>query len=141
MVTWGHLYVMLNQPAIEPPGECVSNIDLFRRLAKTMGFDDDYWSHSLDEMLMRSYDWTSPVMQGITLEALKEKGWMRLNVGLEQPALQLGMPVVDALGHALGVVVINIDLNGMFALLAVQGIVILAKADAAKVVLSTGRPA
>jgi len=26
-VTWGHLYVMLNQPAISPPGECVPNIE------------------------------------------------------------------------------------------------------------------
>ncbi len=82
MVTWGHLYVMLNQPAIEPPGECVPNIELFRRLARTMGFDDEYWSLSLDEMLMRSYDWSAPQMEGITLEGLKEKGYMRLNVGM-----------------------------------------------------------
>jgi anaerobic selenocysteine-containing dehydrogenase len=81
MVTWGHLYVMLNQPAIPAPGECVPNIELFRRLAKTMGFDDEYWRLSEDEMLMRCYDWTSPQMQGITLELLKEKGYMRLNVG------------------------------------------------------------
>jgi anaerobic selenocysteine-containing dehydrogenase len=82
MVTWGHLYVMLNQPAIEPPGECVPNIELFRRLARTMGYDDEYWSLSLDEMLMRSYDWNSPQMEGITLAGLKEKGYMRLNVGM-----------------------------------------------------------
>jgi anaerobic selenocysteine-containing dehydrogenase len=81
MVTWGHLYVMLNQPAIPAPGECVPNIELFRRLAKTMGFDDEYWSLSEDEMLMRCYDWSAPQMQGITLDLLKEKGYMRLNVG------------------------------------------------------------
>jgi anaerobic selenocysteine-containing dehydrogenase len=81
MVTWGHLYVMLNQPAIPAPGECVPNIELFRRLAKTMGFTDEYWSFSDDEMLMRCYDWASPQMQGITLDLLKEKGYMRLNVG------------------------------------------------------------
>ena len=80
-VTWGHLYVMLNQPAISPPGECVSNIDMFRRLAKTMGFNDDYWSMSDDEMLMKMYDWNAPALRGITLEKLKEVGWMRLNVG------------------------------------------------------------
>lgn len=82
MVTWGHLYVMLNQPAIKPPGECVANIELFRRLAKTMGFNDEYWSLSLDEMLLRSYDWNAPQMQGITLDLLKAKGYMRLNVGM-----------------------------------------------------------
>jgi diguanylate cyclase (GGDEF)-like protein len=38
--------------------------------------------------------------------------------GLDQPALQLAMPVTDAAGAALGVVVINVDLDGMFALLA-----------------------
>jgi anaerobic selenocysteine-containing dehydrogenase len=81
MVTWGHLYVMLNQPAISAPGECIPNIDLFRRLAKTMGFDDEYWSLSDDEMLMRCYDWSSPQMHGVTLDGLKEKGYMRLNVG------------------------------------------------------------
>ncbi len=81
-VTWGHLYVMLNQPAIGLPGECVPNVEMFRRLAKTMGFDDDYWSMSDDELLRRMYDWDAPAMQGITLEKLKEVGWMRLNVGL-----------------------------------------------------------
>lgn len=81
-VTWGHLYVMLNQPAIGLPGECVPNVEMFRRLAKTMGFDDDYWSMSDDELLRRMYDWDAPAMQGITLEKLKELGWMRLNVGL-----------------------------------------------------------
>ena len=80
-VTWGHLYVMLNQPAIDPPGECVPNIDMFRRLAKTMGFDDEYWDLTDDEWLMQAYDWNAPAMKGITLEKLKDVGWMRLNVG------------------------------------------------------------
>lgn len=38
--------------------------------------------------------------------------------GLDLPALQLATPVTDGLGAAVGVVVINVDLNGMFALLA-----------------------
>ena len=81
MVTWGHLYMMLNQPAIRPPGECVPNIEMFRRLARAMGFDDEYWSLPLDEMLLRSYDWSAPQMEGITLDKLKQRGYMRLNVG------------------------------------------------------------
>lgn len=40
--------------------------------------------------------------------------------GMNRPALQLGTPVTDAKGTAIGVVVINVDLNGMFALLAVD---------------------
>jgi anaerobic selenocysteine-containing dehydrogenase len=81
MVTWGHLYMMLNQPAIAAPGECIPNVELFRRLAKTMGFDDAYWDMTDDEMLLEFYDWNSPQLQGITLDLLKEKGYMRLNVG------------------------------------------------------------
>lgn len=82
MVTWGHLYFMLNQPAIAPPGECVPNVELFRRLAGAMGFDDEHWKLDDWEMLRRSYDWDSPVLKGITLEKLREVGYMRLNVGL-----------------------------------------------------------
>lgn len=37
--------------------------------------------------------------------------------GLGQPTVILAMPVVDPKGGTLGVVVINVDLNGMFALL------------------------
>lgn len=81
MVTWGHLYLMLNQPAIPRPGECIPNVDLFRRLAKTMRFDDPYWALSDDEMLTEFYDWNAPALAGITLDKLKEAGYMRLNVG------------------------------------------------------------
>lgn len=82
MVTWGHLYLMLNQPAIPVPGECVPNVELFRRLAKVMGFDDDYWKRTDEEMILDFYDWSAPQMKGITLDLLKEKGYARLNVGL-----------------------------------------------------------
>jgi anaerobic selenocysteine-containing dehydrogenase len=82
MVTWGHLYIMLNQPAIPAPGECVANIDLFRKLAKTMGFSDEYWDLTDDEWLRLSYDWSSPALEGITLDVLKKEGWKRLNVGM-----------------------------------------------------------
>ena len=82
MVTWGHLYISLNQPAIEPPGECVPNSELFRRLAKTMGFTDDYWDRTDEEMLRDFHDWNHPALKGITYDSLKETGWARLNVGL-----------------------------------------------------------
>ncbi|MBA2531642.1 MAG: molybdopterin-dependent oxidoreductase [Nocardioidaceae bacterium] len=81
MITWGHLYMMLNQPAIAKPGEVLPNVDMFRRLAKTMGFTDAYWDMSDDEMLLEFYDWNAPQLQGITLDLLKEQGYARLNVG------------------------------------------------------------
>lgn len=81
MVTWGHLYMMINEPAIPRPGECVPNVELFRRLAKTMGFTDAYWDMTDDEMLQAFYDWDSPQLKGITLAQIKEDGYRRLNVG------------------------------------------------------------
>jgi diguanylate cyclase (GGDEF)-like protein len=41
-----------------------------------------------------------------------------VGAGFDQPALQQAMPVMDHAGRAAGVIVINVDLNGMFALLA-----------------------
>lgn len=81
MVTWGHLYAQLNQPAISTPGECITNSELFRRLAKMMGFNDPHFSLTDEEMLLGSYHWDAPAFAGITIEKLKEVGWMRLNVG------------------------------------------------------------
>lgn len=40
------------------------------------------------------------------------------HAGLEQPTAQLATPVMDAAGHSVGVIVINLDLNGTFASLA-----------------------
>ena len=40
------------------------------------------------------------------------------HAGLGKPALQVAAPVIDAGGRARGVVVINVDLNGLFAQLA-----------------------
>lgn len=40
------------------------------------------------------------------------------HAGLDQPTVQLAMPVVDGQGTTLGVIVINVDLDGTFALLA-----------------------
>jgi anaerobic selenocysteine-containing dehydrogenase len=81
MFSWGHLYLSLNQKAIEPLGEAVPNTELFRRLAGTMGFDDRQWQRSDEEMALDALDWANPALQGITMDVLKEKGWARLNVG------------------------------------------------------------
>ncbi|MAA73138.1 MAG: molybdopterin oxidoreductase [Salinisphaeraceae bacterium] len=79
MFSWGHLYLSLNTPSIEPCGEAVPNCELFRRLARVMGFDDPYFQRD-DETLMReALDWDSPALAGITLDGLRETGFARLN--------------------------------------------------------------
>ncbi|BCH62187.1 molybdopterin oxidoreductase (plasmid) [Agrobacterium vitis] len=80
MFSWGHLYLSYNNPAIEPLGEAVSNTELFRRLAGALDIDDPFFFRSDDEMIEASMDWASPVLEGITLDQLKQSGYMRLNM-------------------------------------------------------------
>ena len=80
MFSWGHFYLSYNNQAIEPLGEAVSNTELFRRLAATMGFDDPFFQRSDAEMIAGSLDWSAPQLEGITLEALKRDGYARLNL-------------------------------------------------------------
>lgn len=79
--SWGHFYILLNQPAIEPPGEAVSNSELFRRLSKVVGFSRPEL-HMSDWELVEAYvDWNADSMRGITLDYLREHGWARLRNG------------------------------------------------------------
>lgn len=79
MFSWGHLYMTYNKRAIEPIGEAISNAELFRRLARGMGYDDPFFQRTDDELMRDSMDWSAPAMQGITLESLRETGFARLN--------------------------------------------------------------
>jgi anaerobic selenocysteine-containing dehydrogenase len=80
MFSWGHFYVTLNVPAVEPEGEAVPNTELFRRLAARMGFDDEYFRLTDEQLMEQAYDWSAPAMAGITLDSLRETGWARLNL-------------------------------------------------------------
>ncbi len=81
MFSWGHFYFTYNNKAIEAPGEAVSNTQLFRLLAQTMGFNEPEWARTDDEMIRDFIDWDSPYMAGITLEGLKQNGYMRVGIG------------------------------------------------------------
>lgn len=79
MTAWGHHYLSLNLPAIEPAGEAVANTEFFRRLARALGRTES-WLYDSDETLVRtaldsSHEW----LKGITFETLKERGFIRLN--------------------------------------------------------------
>jgi anaerobic selenocysteine-containing dehydrogenase len=77
---YGHLYMMFNPRAIEPLGESLPNAEIFRRLAAAMGYDDPYLRESDDEMMRATLTGGGETMRGITLEALRERSWMRLNL-------------------------------------------------------------
>ncbi|MGY1694876.1 molybdopterin-dependent oxidoreductase [Geodermatophilus sp. SYSU D00814] len=80
MFSWGHLYVTLNEPAVAPLGEAVPNTELFRRLAARMGFTEPVFRRTDEEMIAEAFDWSSPVLEGITPETLARDGWARLRL-------------------------------------------------------------
>ncbi len=77
---YGHLYLLINEPAIAPLHESKSNSEVFRLLAARMGFDDACLQDSDEEIARQALDVDHPALRGITLERLREQGWLRLNV-------------------------------------------------------------
>jgi anaerobic selenocysteine-containing dehydrogenase len=78
---YGHHYLQVSHQAIEPVGECCSNFDLFKELARRMGFDDDCLRQSVDEAVDSALDSSHPWLQGISRERLEQDPHVRLNVG------------------------------------------------------------
>jgi anaerobic selenocysteine-containing dehydrogenase len=76
--SYGHHFVMHNPRSIEPRGKARSNNDVFRALAKAMGLETELFPE--DEALMRELLDGGPTLRGITLEFLREKGSVRLDL-------------------------------------------------------------
>jgi anaerobic selenocysteine-containing dehydrogenase len=78
VLSWGHLYLTYNEKCIEPPAEVISNQEIFRRLAKLMGYEDDNFKWSDTECLENYVDWDATTCDGINLDYLREHGYARL---------------------------------------------------------------
>jgi anaerobic selenocysteine-containing dehydrogenase len=85
-LAYGHYYVQLARPALPAPGEARNNVEVFRLLARRMGFDDPCLQDSDDELIRTALDSPHPFLRGITLERLDRERSVRLNVSPE------GMP-------------------------------------------------
>ncbi|MBI5616476.1 MAG: molybdopterin-dependent oxidoreductase [Gammaproteobacteria bacterium] len=81
ILSWGHNYLTYNAKCVEPPGEALSNYEIFRRLAARMGYTDPQFRWSDGECLAHYVDWTSPACEGITLDSLREHGFAHLSIG------------------------------------------------------------
>ncbi len=66
--------------AIAPLGESLPNSEAFRRLAARMGFAEECFRDSDEDICRQAVESPNPRMQGIEWESLKAKGWQRLNV-------------------------------------------------------------
>ena len=77
-LAYGHHYVSLNRPSIAPVGESKPNSEIFRLIAARMGLDHGCLRDDDLTLIRQALAASSPKLQGITLDALLEKGWMRL---------------------------------------------------------------
>jgi anaerobic selenocysteine-containing dehydrogenase len=81
ILSWGHLYLTYNTKCVESPGEAIPNNEIFRRLAKRLGFEEDNFKWSDEECLEHYVAWDAPACDGIDLAYMKKHGYARLNVG------------------------------------------------------------
>ncbi len=76
---YGHYFLQMSQQAIAPLGECRSNVEMFRSLAQAMGFEEDCFHASVDELIDEALDSSNPWLQGIDRARLETEGHVRLN--------------------------------------------------------------
>jgi anaerobic selenocysteine-containing dehydrogenase len=79
-LAYGHYYVQLARPALSAPGETKPNVEIFRLLAKAMGFTDPCFSDSEDDMIRQTLDSGHQFLEGVTLERLERERFVRLNL-------------------------------------------------------------
>ena len=81
ILSWGHLYLTYNAKCADAPGECLSNQEIFRRLAKKLGFQEDNFKWSDSECLENYVNWDAPACEGYSLAYMREHGFAKLKVG------------------------------------------------------------
>lgn len=86
--SYGHLHVQVNTPAIAPLGEAKSNNDVFRLLARKLGFESELFDVSDEDLARQALVPRggpngfpkADALAGITLERLQSEGPLRLNL-------------------------------------------------------------
>ena len=86
---YGHYYLQVSDAAIEPLGECRSNVEVFRALAGRMGFDEECFQESVDQMIDAALHSDNPRLRGIDRERLEREGMsgLTLKISLQFPVL------------------------------------------------------
>ncbi|HEV8690004.1 MAG TPA: molybdopterin-dependent oxidoreductase [Ideonella sp.] len=96
--SYGHTYVLVNEPAVAPRGQAKSNAEIFRQLAARLGFEEPCFQDSDEAMVRQAFKAT------VDGEALKRDGWVKLPLP-EAPFANGGFPTASgkAIAEAPGV--------------------------------------
>jgi len=76
---YGHYFLQMSHQAIEPLGECRPNMELFRALAQKMGFEEECFGESVDQMIDVALRSNNPWLREIDRERLERETHIRLN--------------------------------------------------------------
>jgi anaerobic selenocysteine-containing dehydrogenase len=88
LTSYGHYYVQISNQAIAALGECRPNVEVFRALAERMGFADDCFRETVDEMVDTALASPNPWLEGIDRAVLEREHRARLNfTGTNAPFL------------------------------------------------------
>jgi anaerobic selenocysteine-containing dehydrogenase len=79
-LAYGHLYMMANNAAIAPLGEAKPNTEIFRLIAKRMGFTDPAFDETDDELAAKAFDTRNERAVHFDWSSLKRTGWQKLNM-------------------------------------------------------------
>jgi anaerobic selenocysteine-containing dehydrogenase len=77
---YGHYYLQMARPAVEPAGESKPNVEIFRLLAARMGFDEPCFRASDDDLIRQALSCGHEFLRGIDIERLVHEHSVRLNV-------------------------------------------------------------
>jgi anaerobic selenocysteine-containing dehydrogenase len=69
--SYGHTYVLVNEPSIAPVGAARPNSEIFRQLAVRMGFDDACFADTDEQMGAQAFG------AEVDFQRLRREGWVR----------------------------------------------------------------
>lgn len=81
--SYWHRYLQLNEPAVAPPEEAVSNTEFFRRLAKACGLTHPKLAASDALLIQDALSANHPWSHGITYEALQRQPVQKVRLPME----------------------------------------------------------
>jgi len=78
--SYGHYYLQMGKPVIEPLGEAKPNLEVFRLLARRCGFTDSCFDDTELDIMRQALDTPSEFLAGIDVEKLMSGEPVRVNV-------------------------------------------------------------
>ncbi len=85
--SYGHTHVLVNEPAVKPVGEAKPNTEIFRELARRMGYSDPCFRDTDEQLGAQAF-------AGIDFQELRTQGWVKLPIA-EAPFADGGFPTAN----------------------------------------------